>query len=419
MPTTQAAESLSPPPSLTRWPYFPWAYSQLSPSDWSKRYGDRESITFAGLWYIITILPASQLIPHHEAMAEHYLYLPLIGVALLAATAFHRLVAWPRVRFYTYAVGGALLVLLSARTAVRNLDWRDELTLWTKTVQTAPTSARAHFNLGVSYSRLGQDVTAITYYKQALRLDPGTAEALNKLTLWTKTVQRKPISALAHYNLGVSYSRLGQSGTAITYYKQALRLDPAYAEARNNLGREYDRLELLGKAQAEYREAIRLRPLILKYHLNLGRSLSTAGSLDEAIEAFRAAIRLRPNSAQANLQLGIAYMNEGLFEQARHQYLRTLELDPQVFEAHLNLGSIYQRNGDLSRAIQEYQSALSIHPDDADAHLDLGVLYMRTDDDENALEHLRLVTALAPLHPKAEAVRAMIDAIGARSKHGK
>jgi len=43
------------------------------------------------------------------------------------------------------------LVLLGARTVVRNRDWKDDLTLWTKTVQNAPQVSRARSALGNAY----------------------------------------------------------------------------------------------------------------------------------------------------------------------------------------------------------------------------------------------------------------------------
>ena len=45
---------------------------------------------FGGLWFFITLLPVSQIIPHHELLAEHYLYLPSAGVFLAAGLLLER-----------------------------------------------------------------------------------------------------------------------------------------------------------------------------------------------------------------------------------------------------------------------------------------------------------------------------------------
>ena len=319
-------------------------------------------VMFVALWYIVTMLPVSQIVPHHEPMAEHYLYLPFVGVALLAATGFQRLVTWPRVRPYAYAAGGVLLVLLSTRTAIRNLDWRDDMTFWEKTLETAPGSVRARYNLGLIYDRQGDLATAVGYYEDAIRLDPSRSHI--------------------HNNLGTAYAKLGSLTQAVT----------------------------------EFREAVRLRPEEIETHLNLSRALRLTGSLDEAIETLQVAVELHPESAQAQHDLGTTYQDKGLVEQARQQYLRAVEIDPAHVEAHMSLAAVLQREGDQSGAVRGYESALSVQPDHVEAHLMLGRLYVTLDDDENALEHLRLVTTLAPNHPQVEAVKELISSIADRRK---
>lgn len=323
--------------------------------------GKNRTVAFAGLWYFAAMLPASQIVRHHEALAEHYLYLPLIGVALLAGVAFQKVADWPGLRPYAYAGGAALLVLFSARTAVRNLDWRDEATFWAKTVQTAPTSARAHYNLGLSFH--GSD----------------------------------------------------QLDMAITHYQEAVRLEPDRVEAHNNLGGVYYTMGSLQNAQDSYREATRLSPDSMEYHMNLGRTLGRAGLNDQAIASFQTAVDLKPDSAQARSDLATAYLNTGQVDEARGHYLSALDIDPRIFEAHLNLGAIHQSRGELSEAIEEFKMALTIRPDYTDGHLRLARLYLGLDDHESALEQLRVATTVAPGHREIEA---MIEEINARSSHG-
>ncbi len=42
-------------------------------------------IAFGAIWFFITLLPVCHIVPHHELLAEHYLYLPSYGVFLIAA----------------------------------------------------------------------------------------------------------------------------------------------------------------------------------------------------------------------------------------------------------------------------------------------------------------------------------------------
>ncbi len=51
---------------------------------------------FGIAWFFITLLPVCHIIPHHEMMAEHYLYLPSVGLCLVAALAGKRSLATGR-----------------------------------------------------------------------------------------------------------------------------------------------------------------------------------------------------------------------------------------------------------------------------------------------------------------------------------
>ena len=55
-------------------------------------------------------------------------------------------------------------------------------------------------------------------------------------------VRKNPDDAVAHYNLGDAYRKLGRYEEAIEPYKQAIRIDPDYAKAHYNLGNAYDEL---------------------------------------------------------------------------------------------------------------------------------------------------------------------------------
>ena len=57
---------------------------------------------------------------------------------------------------------------------------------------------------------------AIDRFRQAVRLDPASAEA--------------------HNNLGSAFGLLGRFDQAIEEFREALRLDPSHARARENLG---------------------------------------------------------------------------------------------------------------------------------------------------------------------------------------
>lgn len=124
-------------------------------------------------WGAVALLPVSHVIPFRELLAEHYLYVPMVGVALcVAGIADAALGTWPARRVWIAAAGCGIVAALMARTVVRNDDWQDRLTLWTATVAVAPRCARAHFNLGQAYFERSRLADAERAWLAAAALQP-------------------------------------------------------------------------------------------------------------------------------------------------------------------------------------------------------------------------------------------------------
>ena len=138
---------------------------------WSWRRGGAIGLGLA--WTAVALLPVSHLIPFRELLAEHYLYVPMVGVALCAAGILDAArAAWPSRRVWITVAGCGIVAALMARTVVRNDDWQDRLTLWTATVAAAPRCARAHFNLGQAYFERSRLAEAERAWLAAAALQP-------------------------------------------------------------------------------------------------------------------------------------------------------------------------------------------------------------------------------------------------------
>jgi tetratricopeptide (TPR) repeat protein len=130
-----------------------------------------------GVWYAVALLPVSQIAPHHELLAEHYLYIPMIGVAVAAAGAVAALAArFPERRRALAAAATILVVAAAARTIVRNRDWRNELTISTANVAATPGSARALVHLGHAYRARSRIAEAEQAFLTAEALRPDYLE---------------------------------------------------------------------------------------------------------------------------------------------------------------------------------------------------------------------------------------------------
>lgn len=243
----------------------------------------RPLAAFGGLWFFVALLPVSQIVPHHEMMAEHFLYIPSVGVCLMVAALAHPLMDRHRFTPALYATALVVLVFFSFRTVWRNADWKDDLTLWSQTVQVAPQSARARNNLGGAYLRRGQLTLAQEHVEAALKI--------------------KPDLAVARGNLGKIYLDRGDLALAEQELQEAIRLKEDEVIPRLWLGAVYVRRERLAEAEQQFRSALSRPPYDAYAYNNLGVLLAKGGRMMDAESAFREALRRMPELAEARENL--------------------------------------------------------------------------------------------------------------------
>lgn len=247
--------------------------------------------TFGGLWFFLALLPVAQIIPHHEMMAEHYLYTPSVGVFLGVGALVNFLMKRQGIGRLLPLVCSVVVIVLGLRTVWRNWDWRDDLTLWTKTVEAAPQAARARNNLGAAYLRRGKLALAREQLETAIRI--------------------KSHLPYAHGNLGKVYFDLGDLTLAEKELLTALNLKPDEAIPRLWLGGVYAQSGRLLEAEQVFREVLHRSPRNAYAHNNLGTLLAKSGRFEQAEEAFRSALRFRPELSQAHENLSRLHRLQG------------------------------------------------------------------------------------------------------------
>lgn len=166
-------------PELTGWSLLSAvqaaALSAAIAAAWLTR-GSRPWLGFAVFWFIILLLPTHTLIPRLDLANERHLYLAILGPFWLVAIA---IVALP-LQYWRIAV--AVLALAGiAWTHQRNLDYRDEISLWQQSTGVDPTNARGWNNLGWAYFLAGRNMEARHAFERTLQLEPGHVQARRNL----------------------------------------------------------------------------------------------------------------------------------------------------------------------------------------------------------------------------------------------
>jgi tetratricopeptide (TPR) repeat protein len=282
-----------------------------------------------------------------------------------------------------------------------------------------PGFAEAHSNLCLALSDKGNTDEAIAECRQAIRLKPNLAEAHTNLgfliyqkgdadeaiTEYRDAIRLKPDLAEAHSNLCLALSDKGNADEAIAECRQAIRLKPNLLEAHSNLGISFYRKGDLDGAITEYREAIRLKPELADAHGNLCLALSGKGNADEAIAECRDAIRLKPNVPETHSSLCFSLYQKGDLDRAIAEGREAIRLEPDLAEAHSNLCLALSGKGNADEAIAECRHAIRLKPDSFDAHNSLGLaLYHKHDLDAAAVEYREALR----LNPRASATHSSL-----------
>lgn len=309
-------------------------------------------LSFAILWFAVTLAPV--LNPRWLAanvFTERYLYLPSVAFCWLVAGfwvslfrgAEERQALWRRA-----LVGGLALlsVLYAVRIVTRIPDWRDDVTLYTKTLEVSPASYHIRNNLGTVYWKRGDIAAAEREWQRAHELVPRNSIILNNLGLID--TQRK------------DYDR------AREYFWRAMRLKPNYTDPHLNLGVAYLEQGQHDQAELQLRAAVALSPLNVYARRKISELYVETGRLKEAEENYRRAVESQPDLF-AYKGLGRVYRMQNRPEDAQKALLRARELDPFDSEVRFQLAELHLASGRTAEALSEYRAGLETDPRNAEA----------------------------------------------------
>ncbi len=111
-----------------------------------------------------------------------------------------------------------------------------------------------------------------------------------------------PHSALAHFCLGQSYQREGEDDRALVEYRTALSLGPAEV-VHNDIAVIYMRRAMWPEAEAELREELAIDPRFARAFLNLAMVLRRENRGEEACDAARSAASLQPDDGATQAEI--------------------------------------------------------------------------------------------------------------------
>ena len=161
---------------------------------------------------------------------------------------------------------------------------------------------------------------------------------------------------------GYHLHQAGQREQAETYYRAALKHDPGQPDALHLLGLAAYQAGDMPEAVRLIAKGIERAPDDPQMQCDLGLSHQALGNWDQAIQAFQKAIGLDPQNAGYHQNLANCRAMDGQSGQALGPYCSAVLLDPGYAESWSNLGSALHKLGRHQPASKSLRRALYINP---------------------------------------------------------
>ena len=257
-------------------------------------------------------------------------------------------------------------------------DLRCATEAYNKALQLHPRSWRTLYDLGVVEVAQKRYAPAVLHLRRAVDL--------------------KPDSVDAHNALGTALKDSGQLGEAEKQFREILKTDSNSVEALNHLAEILAAQKLYSAAIGYWDQALSLDPGNIDAAIARARALSQNGDQNAATSSLQQMVKTHPDLAVAHFNLGTVYANQKSFRQAADEYREASRLSPSDPEARFSLAKCQVFQGEYAEAIPILKAYVLNHPKPFEPHYLLGLSYRGLDQYPQAEEQLRIAATVEPDH---------------------
>jgi protein O-mannosyl-transferase len=239
------------------------------------------SLFFWLVFFLMLLLPVLNIVPLPFKMANRYLYIPQIGIWVVLGFLVQKMFDFLKT---TRLIKGMLLIVLGSwslfllnQTLTTVEVWKNSFTLWSDSIEKDFNNAIAHTDLGFYIEKKEERFNlASSHYYLATRIAPELP--------------------LAHYYLGIYYTKKQLWDLAADCFHSAIQAKPDFDLALNNLGGVYYQKKMLDRAELFCSQAVFVNPNYLEAWDNLFFLNFQKGNIQAAREIARQMILRFPES---------------------------------------------------------------------------------------------------------------------------
>jgi tetratricopeptide (TPR) repeat protein len=347
------------------------------------RKGKAQPIRVLGAaWFILAFLPISNLFTLNATVAEHWLYLPSVGLLIFIAGVW--LEVSTRRQIVLASAAGVALIALSARSFIRSGDWVNSETFYSRALAAGAAKTRFVLNLAQTY---------------AARKDYARAEGLLRTLVAINPHYALGQNALAHLLLEEGRKDEAQQLFATLTQAKSERSDQPrdWIAALNLAYMKYSgndapaALAVLDKARSDFPGTWRLISLESEI-------LRATGESERALELVRQFRETNWWHCAAAIEMGRIYSEQRRYADAEIALRRASWLDIHDAESLNLIAALNLEQNRLEAACDAQRSAVRRQPDQPRQYFLLADILQkmgRSDEAQAALVEVRQLQALA------------------------
>lgn len=323
------------------------------------------------IFFLVNILPVCGLAPFgymgHSFVADHFMYLPLVGLAVVVARcAHHAFVAVqdrPVLSVALYFAAIAIVAVFAVLSAYQVRLWKDPALLWEATLNVNKRSTAAYMNYGSICMQRGELDKALELFRRAAELSPKFVAPYNNMgrilmsqgrrddarQMFEKSLEVNPKGVVPRVMLARMLVEEHKPAEALKFLQQSVELAPNNATLRTQLANAY---RLSGRetlALYELDRAIELEPLDPAPYVAKADVLMTQGEVDEAVALLQKALE-RQGTAEAHNMLGVALAQKGNISRALEEFQSAFRLNPALAGVQDNIANALVDLNELGKA---------------------------------------------------------------------
>lgn len=377
-----------------------------------KTWKSNKAIAFSILFFVITFSIVSNIFfTVGIIMNERFVFVSSLGFCIILASILLQFK-----EKYKPIFTGILVILFlgyTVKTISRNMDWKDNYTLFTADYASSNQSAKVSTALGgvlMERATAAQSTdsnlykllldSSIRVLEHAINIYPENSQSIllygnsifaknrnidQAIAIYQDAIRNRPGGYFdALYNIGVLYYNQGKMDSSLKYIEKAYNAKSDHKECRDMLsklyakdGRSLDALKIAGNNPSSLSE--------------LAINAKDGGNYQEAISLATQALTVDPNDAKANYVIGICYAR---FLNRIPEGIPYLEKAIAVEKTNgywlEDLAVAYGMSGQINKTIPILEQVIKLRPTEPAAYRNLATTYNNLGQKDKAAYYMQL-----------------------------